>query len=104
MAAMTQNTIVAQIGVWCVAGGFIQTPTRNVARGSCSTVVLLEHVRLCLKHVGATCSVCSPPPCGEGLGVGAARFLAGSAIPPPHPSPASEGGSRPSMLLVIPRR
>src|SRR5215510_13247903 len=39
MAAMTQNTIVAQTGVWCVAGGFIRTLTRNVARGSCSTVV-----------------------------------------------------------------
>jgi predicted CxxxxCH...CXXCH cytochrome family protein len=33
-----QNAIIAQIAVWCVAGGFIQTPTRNVACGSCSTV------------------------------------------------------------------
>src|SRR5262245_65858512 len=58
---------------------------------------LLEHVRLCLKHVGDTYSVCSPPPCGEGLGVGVARFFAGGAteisLPPPHPSPARGGGA-----------
>src|SRR5215470_13392675 len=49
---------------------------------------LLEHVRLCLKHVGATCSVCSPPPCGEGLGVGVHQRI--TARPPPRRHSASK--------------
>src|SRR6266478_2437804 len=42
----------------------------------------------------ATISVRSPPPCGEGLGVGVVRFCAGGATeislhhPPPQPSPS----------------
>src|SRR5436189_2399846 len=46
-------------------------------------------------------SVHSPPPCGEGLGVGVARFLHRwpdhylAAPPPPHPSPTrGEGAHR----------
>ncbi len=49
----------------------------------------------------ATISVCSPPPCGEGLGVGVARFCVGGTTeislhdPPPHPSPTrGEGADR----------
>src|SRR6266403_6042174 len=49
----------------------------------------------------ATISVCSPPPCGEGLGVGVVRFWAGGATeisphhPPPQPSPTrGEGADR----------
>src|SRR6516164_9625764 len=62
--------------------------------GSCSMAFLLEHVRLRLKHVNAAYSVHSPPPCGEGLGVGVARFFANGATvispyhPSPHPSPS----------------
>jgi hypothetical protein len=46
-------------------------------------------------------SVCSPPPCGEGLGVGVVQLFAGGAnvtslrYPPPQPSPArGEGAHR----------
>src|SRR4051794_20447043 len=51
----------------------------------------LEHVPLRLIHYRATNSVCSPPPCGEGLGVGVLEF--GTVLhphhPPPQPSPTS---------------
>jgi hypothetical protein len=43
-----------------------------------------------LMHNGATISVNSPPPCGEGLGVGVAQLFAGGAIRHLHcitPSP-----------------
>src|SRR5712671_3757585 len=42
-------------------------------------------------QTGATNSVCSPPPCGEGLGVGGA---VGGASPttPPLPDPPPQGG------------
>src|SRR5262245_25224374 len=62
---------------------------------------LLEHVRLCLKHVSATYSVCSPPPCGEGLGVGVVRFLPWwrhynfTAPPPPRPPSLHSAGDPP---------
>src|SRR5262245_51353254 len=42
----------------------------------------LEHVRLCLKHVSPAYSVRSPPPFGEGLGVGVRQRIA--ARPPPR--------------------
>src|SRR6266516_4667549 len=56
-----------------------------------------------LTHYGATHSVRSPPPCGEGLGVGVVRFFAGVATeispyhPLPIPPPHNGGGSRPSL-------
>src|SRR5262249_10937361 len=56
---------------------------------------LLEHVRLCLKHVSATYSVCSPPPCGDGLGLGIHQRITGR--PPPHrlaPPPPTRGGAQ----------
>src|SRR5882724_7040030 len=49
-------------------------------------------------HSGATDSVYSPPPCGEGLGVGVAQLIEGGATvislrhPPPHPSPTPAAG------------
>src|SRR5215475_12392613 len=62
---------------------------------------VLKHVRLCLKQVSAAYSVCSPPTCGEGLGVGVVRFLPRSrhhylaASPPSPPSPKrGEGADR----------
>jgi protein ImuA len=48
---------------------------------------------------------CSPPPCGEGLGVGVVRSRAGvvaSALPPDPPHPPPQGG-REKLFLVMPR-
>ena len=49
---------------------------------------------LSLKHNGAQHSVCSPPPCGEGLGVGVVRrgAIGASRKDPPSPSPPPQGG------------
>jgi hypothetical protein len=47
-----------------------------------------------LEHNSAAISVRSPPPCGEGLGVGVVQLFAGGANvislhhPPPQPSPS----------------
>ena len=57
-----------------------------------------EGVCLRLKDNSAANSVCSPPPCGEGLGVGVAvvgRSLRNNHDPPPQPSPTrGEGADR----------
>src|SRR5262249_60458441 len=51
---------------------------------------------LLLMQIGAAHSMRSPPPCGEGMGVGGARFL--SVAPPssyritPLPNPPPQGG------------
>src|SRR5215467_5960463 len=58
---------------------------------------LLEHVRLCLKHVSATYSVCSPPPCGEGLGVGVHQRI--TARPPPRRFAIADAKRRRSSRL-----
>src|SRR5215831_4455596 len=60
---------------------------RPFARASC----------LCLKQNDAAYSVRSPPPCGEGLGVGVVVWGNVSASPPPHKG----GGCRPSSPLVL---
>src|SRR5207253_4527034 len=49
-----------------------------------------QNLFLSLNQSRAAYSVCSPPPCGEGLGVGSRDSLAGDAIviftaPPPSP-------------------
>src|SRR5262249_6851489 len=70
----------------------IDAAPRRSARHSNSiiarTAPLLEHVRLCLKHFGAAHSVRSPPPCGEGLGVGVRQRI--TARPPPRRHSASK--------------
>src|SRR5262249_54829772 len=51
---------------------------------------------LTLMYGGAAISVGSPPPCGEGLGVGVAQLIAGGAMSPhrttPLPTPPPQGG------------
>src|SRR3984893_870060 len=90
---------------------------------------LLEHVRSCLKHVGPTCSVCSPPqpnpglpgfghfkncrkraspqPAGEGVGVApffrSWRIKISPRSPRPSPPPqGGEGADRVCRRLLIP--
>src|SRR5262245_38473072 len=46
----------------------------------------LKHLHLSWMHNGAPHSVCSPPPCGEGLGVGVRQRI--TARPPPRRSAA----------------
>src|SRR5262245_25128437 len=70
----------------------------------------LEHVRLCLKHADAAYSVRSPPPCGEGLGVGVHRRL--TARPPPRRFAIADAshrrswhqGRRPKAAYALPTR
>src|SRR5262245_45053628 len=56
---------------------------------------------------GPADSVRSPPPCGEGLGVGVVRFVRSwrhchyTAPPPSPPLPHKGGGSRPSLPLAL---
>src|SRR5215813_8258382 len=94
MAAMTQNTIVAQTGVWCVAGGFIRTLTRNVARGSCSTVVSSRACSFVLEARWRHMLGVLPSPLWGGVGGGGRAILRSwrhrhlAAPPPPHPSPS----------------
>src|SRR5262249_36855767 len=55
-----------------------------------------------LKHVSAAYSGCSPPPCGEGLGVGVHRRI--TAGPPPRrfaPTLPTRGRVRPSSSLAL---
>src|SRR5260221_14756344 len=52
---------------------------------------------------GAARAVCSPPPCGEGLGVGVVRYFAVGAIVisphyPPLPTPPPQGGREQTEL------
>src|SRR5262245_50168581 len=57
----------------------------------------LPPVSLCLMHGGATNSVCSPPPCGEGLGVGVVRrgiCVPYRITPLPSPPPPELGFTR----------
>src|SRR6266516_303888 len=64
---------------------------------SCSSLVIDPQ---CAAH-----SVHSPPPCGEGLGVGVTRLARRRLqyAPPPSPAlPHKGGGSRPSSLSLIP--
>src|SRR5262249_25434514 len=67
----------------------------------------LEHVRLCLKHFSAAHLVRSPPPCGEGSGVGVVRFFCRwrhhylAASPPSPALPHKGGGSTPSSPLPL---
>src|SRR5262249_50809087 len=93
--------------------GFGPHPVSRIGCGHCTClshnrVILsqvLEHVRFYLKHVIATYSVRSPPPCGEGDGGG------GSAIPSqvapslsrritPLPSPPPQGGREQTELAL----
>src|SRR6185295_14654164 len=49
-------------------------------------------------------SVSSPPPCGEGLGVGVivgGHTSINNNYPPPHPSPTRGEGSRPSLSVDL---
>src|SRR5262245_60873525 len=108
MAAMTQNTIVAQTGVWCVAGGFIRTLTRNVARGSCSTVVSSKACSFVLEARWRHMLGVLPSPLWGGVwGGGRAIFRRWRrrhlTVPPPSPPlPHKGGGSRPSVPRVSP--
>src|SRR6266705_925584 len=60
-----------------------------------------------LKHVSAAYSVRSPPPCGEGLGVGVVRFLRRwrhhdlAASPPSPPSPHKGGREQTEFAACI---
>ena len=64
------------------------------------------HICWYVMHNGVTISVRSPPPCGEGLGVGVVADKSrtrspSSTAPPPSPTlPHKGGGSRPSPLVV----
>src|SRR5262249_1763521 len=58
---------------------------------------------LLLMQIGAAHSMRSPPPCGEGMGVGVARFLSVAPpssyrITPPHPHPPRKGGGEPHVF------
>src|SRR5215831_14166242 len=61
-------------------------------------------------YSGSAYSVCSPPPCGEGLGVGVVRFVRSwrhqnyTDLPPSPPLPHKGGGSRPSLPLALAHR
>src|SRR5262249_3892858 len=60
-----------------------------------------EHLHLCLMHSYAAHSVCSPPPCGEGLGVGVRLRI--TARPPPRrfaPTLPTRGRVRPRLRLA----
>src|SRR5262245_35257450 len=93
MAAMTQNTIVAQTGVWCVAGGFIRTLTRNVARGSCSTVVSSRACSFVLEARWRHMLGVLPSPLWGGVGGGGRaifrRWHHRHLASPPLPQPAA---------------
>src|SRR5215510_2106749 len=62
----------------------------------------LKHVCLCLKRFSAPHSVCSPPPCGEGMGVGVLQRI--TARPPPRrfaPTLPTRGRVGPSSPLAL---
>src|SRR5258707_1959944 len=97
MAAMTQNTIVAQKTVRRVEGGFVQ-PTRDIVYGSYSRTFSFRAVSgdvepllragSVLKHIRATYSLCSPPQPNPGLpGFGHLKNCRKRA----NPQPAGEG-------------
>src|SRR5262249_17309848 len=77
-----------------------------------TTTSLHEHLAALFEHYAPRISERSPPPCGEGLGVGVAggRRASPNCDPPPQPSPArGEGalalcqaycGSRPASLTT----
>ena len=44
--------------------------------------------------------VCSPPPCGEGLGVGVMREVPPSNIATPLPNPPPQGGRERTEFVV----
>src|SRR5262249_49754973 len=62
----------------------------------------VPHFRLCLMQKQAAPSVYSPPPCGEGLGVGVLQRI--TARPPPRrfaPTLPTRGRVGPSSLLTL---
>src|SRR5262249_11489687 len=64
-----------------------------------------ELAQLCLKHILAAGAVGSPPPCGEGFGVGVVRFLRRWRHPflhctTPLPSPPPQGGREQTELAA----
>ena len=68
-------------------------------------------LRVRLRAVGATNAVCSPPPCGEGLGVGVGRRSRGPphlatplrSAPPPQGGRESRAGAHAASLTSPPR-
>src|SRR5258708_21423476 len=69
---------------------------RAPANAAAATAMRLRRVSM---SDGAARAVRSPPPCGEGLGVGVVRYFAVGAIvisphyPPPHPFPTRGEGA-----------